>query len=78
MVELLTPDDVAARYKVSPATVRRWCKNRQLKATKVGKQWRIDPRDLESFFQSQEVKTEDPKVNGQAAITARPSFAVAL
>jgi excisionase family DNA binding protein len=76
MDPLLTPEEIAARYKVAAATVRRWCTSGKLKGTKAGRQWRIDPRDLEAFFKSQEVKTEDPKANGLAVAPARPSFAL--
>lgn len=47
--QLLTIDDTAAICKVSTKTVRRWIDNGDLRAAKLGAQWRIRPKDLELF-----------------------------
>ena len=47
---LLTIDDVARACKVSVKTVRRWIESGELRAAKLGAQWRIRPKDLELFI----------------------------
>ena len=47
---LLTIDDVARVCKVSVKTVRRWIESGELRAAKLGAQWRIRPKDLELFI----------------------------
>ena len=49
-LELLTIDDVAALFQVSPKTVRRWIQAGDLPAAKLGNQWRIDVLDAKRFF----------------------------
>lgn len=49
-LELLTIDDVAALFQVSPKTVRRWIQAGELVAAKLGNQWRIDLLDAKRFF----------------------------
>jgi len=46
---LLTIKDVAAFFRVSEKTVRRWIDAHDLPAAKLGAQWRIRPRDLDLF-----------------------------
>ena len=48
--EYLTADEAAQRLRVHGDTIRDWCRTGQLRATKVGKQWRIRPTDLDSFM----------------------------
>ena len=47
---LLTIEDTAATCQVSIKTVRRWIKSHDLRAAKLGAQWRIRPKDLELFI----------------------------
>lgn len=47
--ELLTVEEVANYLRVGPNTVYRWCRDNRLPAIKLGKEWRITPRDLETF-----------------------------
>ena len=47
---LLTIDDVARVCKVSVKTVRRWIESGELRAAKLGAQWRTRPKDLELFI----------------------------
>jgi excisionase family DNA binding protein len=46
-LELLTIPEAAARLKVHSNTVRRLIKAGELKASKVGRQWRIQASELE-------------------------------
>ncbi|RLC61233.1 MAG: DNA-binding protein [Chloroflexota bacterium] len=41
----VTPEEVAARFHVTPRTVRRWAAQGKLDAIRVGRQWRI-PLDV--------------------------------
>ena len=52
--KLLTPDVVAERLAVSPATVRIWLRKGTLKGIKVGggKLWRISESEIEEFIKA--------------------------
>jgi excisionase family DNA binding protein len=58
MNEALSPDRLytlaeAADYlRVSPATVRRWIKQRRLRASKIGRDYRIEGRQLEETLEA--------------------------
>jgi excisionase family DNA binding protein len=47
---LLSIGEVAEYCAVSEKTVRRWIDSKQLRALRLGRQWRIAPEDLESFL----------------------------
>lgn len=47
---LLTIPDVAKRLKVAEITVRRWIKDREIVAYRLGRQWRISEADLEVYL----------------------------
>jgi len=49
--QFLSVKDVADLLKVGEAAVRSWIKHGDLRAVDVGREWRIAPRDLESFLQ---------------------------
>jgi excisionase family DNA binding protein len=49
--QFLSVKDVAGLLKVGEAAVRTWIKHGDLRAIDVGREWRIAPRDLESFLQ---------------------------
>lgn len=49
-LEVLTINDVASLFRVSPKTVRRWIQAGELAAAKLGNQWRIDALDAKRFF----------------------------
>jgi len=49
--ELLTVDEVAARLKLNPQTVRRWIRRGLLPGTRIGrKEWRIRETDLARYL----------------------------
>lgn len=48
--KLLSMADVAAFLQVSQKTVRRKIASGELRACKVGAQWRIRPEDIESYL----------------------------
>ena len=47
---LLTIQDVADRLRLHAKTVRRWIDGGELPAFRLGRQWRIDQRDLRKFL----------------------------
>lgn len=49
--QLLTPEEVAERLRVSRPTVYAWLKMGRLPGPRAGKVWRIRPADLEAFLQ---------------------------
>jgi len=50
MIRVLSPAQVAERLQVSTETIRRLCRERQLKAIRIGRQWRIREQDLEEYL----------------------------
>jgi len=46
---LLTVQEVADRMKVTPRTVGDWIRHDKLRAIKVGRDWRVSVKDLETF-----------------------------
>jgi excisionase family DNA binding protein len=51
----LTPQEVSDLLRVSVYTVRRWIKEGELPAYKVGRGWRISEADLERWLSSQRI-----------------------
>jgi excisionase family DNA binding protein len=49
--QLLTPEEVAERLRVSRPTVYAWLKMGRLQGLRAGKVWRIRPADLDAFLQ---------------------------
>ena len=49
-IEMLKPDEVAERLKVSVFSVRRWIKQGKLPAYRVGRAWRISTDDLAQWL----------------------------
>ena len=54
-----TVHEVADRLKVNDATVRRWIKDRELRAINIGKGWRIADADLVLFLRQHETRTRE-------------------
>ncbi len=49
--KLMTPPQVARRLQVNERTVTQWLRKGNLRGFKIGKEWRISPRDLEVFLE---------------------------
>lgn len=47
----LSPDEIAARLKVSAVSVRKWLRQGKLKGVRAGRLWRILERDLKAFLE---------------------------
>lgn len=45
----LTIGQVANIFQVKDYTVREWCKSGEIRATKIGGQWRIRQSDMEAY-----------------------------
>ena len=48
--QLLTVAEVAKYLRIAPNTVYRWCRAGKLRAIKIGKEWRIEQKDLDQFL----------------------------
>lgn len=54
--QLLTPDDLAARWKMKPKTILNWCYAGKLSfAMHIGNQWRFDLIDVEKHEKARRV-----------------------
>ncbi len=49
-LDLLTPEDVSVRFKLSIRTVRFYCQTGQLPAIRIGRQWRFRAADLSRYL----------------------------
>lgn len=49
MSDLLTVDQVAARWHLTPRAVRDEIGRKRLKAMKIGGQWLLSPEDVKAF-----------------------------
>lgn len=63
--EYIKPEEAAIRLRVHEDTIRDWCRTGRLRATKVGKQWRIKPQDIDAFLRPNEGAVK--KADGLAA-----------
>ncbi len=50
--KLLTLVDVANRLQVNQRTVAQWLRKGHLRGFKVGKEWRVSVKDLETFLKA--------------------------
>lgn len=64
---LLTVQEVADRMKVTPRTVGDWIRHDKLRAIKVGRDWRVSVKDLESFANAH---ANIPNRNGSVDMSA--------
>ena len=48
---LLTPVDVAKSLQVNERTVTQWLRRGHLRGFKIGKEWRVSSRDLDTFLE---------------------------
>jgi excisionase family DNA binding protein len=51
MEELFTPEETAAKLKVTMRTVKRWLQSGQLHGVKAGRGWRVRADAVEAFLQ---------------------------
>ena len=59
MDKLLTPEEVAERFAVSPKTLRDWLRTGKMKGIKVGgKLWRVSESDLDQFIESSKIQVD--------------------
>lgn len=59
--ELMTTGDVAAQLLVSEATVRRWIRNGQLRAVRLGERIiRVEQREVARFVRQRQHPPPDP------------------
>jgi excisionase family DNA binding protein len=61
----LTVERVAARLDVHQNTVKRLIHMRELKAYRVGRQLRVDPKDLDAFLQERVIEQKQQQPGDQ-------------
>ena len=50
--KLYTPSDVANRLQMNERTVTKWLRKGLLRGYKVGKEWRVSAKDLNTFLEA--------------------------
>ncbi len=50
--KLLTPIDIANRLQVNERTVTQWLRKGHLRGFKIGKEWRVPVKDLETLLEA--------------------------
>jgi excisionase family DNA binding protein len=58
MTQYIKASAIARQLHVTPETVNRWCRTGQLRATKAGRSWLIQPSDLEAFLKQSKGEQE--------------------
>ena len=58
---MLTAQELAQRFHVSLATVRRLAKSGQLRGRKIGRQWRFDPVVVEKWLSKEAIPLPEGK-----------------
>ena len=58
-----TPDEIAELLQMHPKTIRRYIREGKLKATKIGKGWRVSGHDLTVFAERMPLTTEAKDAN---------------
>lgn len=51
MGDYLTAEEIAAKLRLHPQTIRTWCRTGDMEAEKVGKQWRITHAAYDAFME---------------------------
>jgi excisionase family DNA binding protein len=46
----LTVEEAAERLRVKPRTMRKWAQTGEISAWKAGRDWRIDPADVQRYI----------------------------
>jgi excisionase family DNA binding protein len=67
---ILTVEQLAERFQLSPKTVYRALERRELRAAKLGNRWRIRLEDAERWF-DEHVPTEDFSKTAHKTVTIR-------
>jgi len=49
VTEMLTPEELAARWRQSTEWVRTQARKRTIPATKIGGRWRFDPAEIQAY-----------------------------
>ncbi len=57
--EVLTVDEAARLFKVTPTTIRRWCLSGRIPAFKIGRAWRIPIAALERLINTSSESQRD-------------------
>lgn len=64
--EFLTVKEVANRLRVTTRSVTEWCMTGKVRATRVGRRWRIYAADFDQVLKAREEEVRSPKANGLA------------
>lgn len=48
--QLLTVQETAEQLKVKDSTIRTWIRQKKLRASKFGREWRVAVHDIERFI----------------------------
>ena len=54
----MTAAGIAHRAKVDKETVRRWCRDQDLPAIKIGKEWLVEEETVINFLEIREAKNK--------------------
>lgn len=67
-----TVDEISEMLKMHPKTIQRYIREGRLRATKIGKSWRVSGHDLSQFAENvQEEEPEGARVAASAVIDIR-------
>jgi hypothetical protein len=78
IVGKLTLWAIAVEYGISPPDLRVFCKDKRLKAQKLGKCWYVDRTEVERFFKGEVPVTKPWRFRPVANMGTAPLFAAAV
>jgi len=59
----MTTHEIAELFKVSEATVRAWIHEGELRAIRVGREFRVAVKELEAFVEAHATRSENPEAD---------------
>lgn len=62
----MTTHEIAELLKVKEATVRSWIHHQELRAVKLGREFRVAVKDLETFVEEHATKPRDTSEDAEA------------
>ena len=60
---LMTTHEIAELFKVSEATVRAWIHEGELRAIRLGREFRVAVKDLEAFVNAHATRSANPEAD---------------
>lgn len=78
MKDYYTVDQISEMLNIHPKTIQRYIREGKLRATKIGKGWRVTGHDLSIFMQSNSDHTSEESKQGNRKVIASSVIDIAV